>query len=80
MFYSVKQSMNVLHILGNKIFSQLFTWILGQRVTDTLCGTKAFLKREYEKIGMLSKDDPWGNFDLLIGASKLGLKRHVKII
>ncbi|MDO8525495.1 MAG: glycosyltransferase family 2 protein [Candidatus Omnitrophota bacterium] len=74
MVYPVKQSMNALHILGNKIFSRLFTWLLGQRITDTLCGTKAFLKSDYDKINMLSENDPWGDFDLLIGAATLGLR------
>jgi ubiquinone/menaquinone biosynthesis C-methylase UbiE len=74
MVYPVKQSMNVLHVLGNKIFSYLFSWILGQRITDTLCGTKVFLRKDYERFRLFAKNDPWGDFDLLISAAKTGIK------
>jgi len=74
MVYTVKQSMHILHVLGNKIFSLIFTLLLKQRITDTLCGTKALLKKDYEKIKLSSKADPWGDFDLLLGAAKLGLR------
>ena len=30
-------AMRFLNYLANKIFSILFTWLLGQRFTDTLC-------------------------------------------
>jgi hypothetical protein len=50
----------------------LFTWLIGQRITDTLCGTKAILKEAYRKID-LTEYDSWGDFDLLLGAAKLRL-------
>ncbi len=72
------QAMRFLNLLGNKFFSLFFTWILGQRIRDTLCGTKVLLKRDYSRIaanrGFLGDLDPFGDFDLLFGAAKLNLK------
>lgn len=67
-----KEAMRGLNRLGNKIFSLIFTWLLGQRITDTLCGTKTILKETYRKINM-TKYDSWGDFDLLLNAAKLSL-------
>ena len=66
------QAMSKLNWYGNKAFALLFSWLLGQKVTDTLCGTKALLKNNYRNIEM--KHCRWGDFDLLIGAAKLDLK------
>ena len=56
----------------------MFSWILGQRIKDTLCGTKVLFKKDYEKIASGRKYfgdfDPFGDFDLLFGAAKLNLK------
>jgi len=73
-----KQAMRFLNILGNKFFSLLFTWLLDQRFKDTLCGTKVLFKKDYEKIkkgrSYFGDFDPFGDFDLIFGASKLNLK------
>ena len=73
-----KESMRFFNILGNKFFSLMFSWILGQRIKDTLCGTKVLFKKDYEKIASGRKYfgdfDPFGDFDLLFGAAKLNLK------
>jgi ubiquinone/menaquinone biosynthesis C-methylase UbiE len=73
-----KQAMRILNLLGNKFFSFMFTWILNQRFKDTLCGTKALFRKDYEKIqanrGYFGDFDPFGDFDLIFGASKLNLK------
>lgn len=74
MVYPVKESMRIVHVAGNKIFGIIFSWLLGQRITDTLCGTKAFLKKDYENFKHLARNDPWGDFDLLLGAAKSRLK------
>jgi len=66
------QAMRYLNQWGNKVFSTMFSWILNQRVTDTLCGTKVLLKKHYEKITLGT--EPWGDFDLLFGAAKQKLK------
>jgi len=73
-----KGAMRFLNMLGNKTFSLIFTWTLGQRIKDTLCGTKVLLRSNYEKIkagrAYFGDFDPFGDFDLLFGASKLNLK------
>jgi len=72
------QAMRTLNKLGNKIFSLLFTWILGQRFKDTLCGTKAIFKKEFLFIKRNYKRffdmDPFGDFVLIFGAIKQNLK------
>ena len=65
-------AMRRLNRIGNRIFSLLFSCILGQRISDTLCGTKALFRKDYESIEM--GECPWGDFDLLIGAGRLGLQ------
>lgn len=71
-------AMRFLNYVGNKFFSAVFTCLLKQRITDTLCGTKVLFKKDYEKIrenrSYFGDFDPFGDFDLLFGAAKLGLK------
>lgn len=73
-----RQSMQTLNIIGNKFFSLAFSWLLGQKIKDTLCGTKVLWKNDFKHIkadGQFFGDfDLWGDFDLLFGASKLNLK------
>jgi SAM-dependent methyltransferase len=73
-----RQAMRFLNILGNKFFSLALSWLLGQRLKDTLCGTKVLRKEAYERIaagrGYFGEFDPFGDFDLLFGASKLNMK------
>jgi SAM-dependent methyltransferase len=72
-----KEAMRYLNLLGNKFFSLAFTWLLGQPVKDTLCGTKAMWKADYLRIAgnrsYFGDFDPFGDFDLLFGAAKLNL-------
>jgi SAM-dependent methyltransferase len=72
------QAMRFLNLVANKSFSLLFTWLLSQRFTDTLCGTKAMLRSDYARLkagrSYFGDFDPFGDFDLIFGASKLGLK------
>lgn len=64
--------------LGNRFFSLAFTWLLGQNIKDTLCGTKVLSKRSYEIIAAnrayFGEVDPFGDFDLLFGAARYNLK------
>jgi len=73
-----EKAMRRMNKFGNIFFSKIFSWLLGQRITDTLCGTKALFKSDYEKIkakrAYFGDFDPFGDFDLLFGASKLKLK------
>lgn len=73
-----KGAMRLLNLLGNKFFSVMFTWLLGQRFRDTLCGTKVILKEDYENLvanrGYFGEFDPFGDFDLIFGAAKSNLK------
>ena len=73
-----KRAMRFINLLGNKLFSLAFSWLLGQPVKDTLCGTKALLKSSYHLIeanrSYFGEFDPFGDFDMLFGASKLNLK------
>lgn len=73
-----KYAMRFLNILGNKFFAHLFQYLIGQPIGDTLCGTKVLRNDDYKRIIMnrheLGDFDPFGDFDLLFGASKIGLK------
>ncbi len=73
-----KQAMRFFNLLGNKFFSLAFSWLLGQPVKDTLCGTKVLRKSDYELIARnrdyFGNFDPFGDFDLLFGAAKQTLK------
>jgi len=71
-------AMRFLNLVANKMFSFLFTWLLSQRLTDTLCGSKALRRSDYARLkaarGYFGNFDPFGDFELIFGASKLGLK------
>lgn len=73
-----KQAMRFLNLIANKFFGLLFSFLLGQRLKDTLCGTKVLFKKDYEIIknnrDYFGDFDPFGDFDLLFGAAKLNLK------
>ncbi len=72
------EAMKFLNMVGNKFFSLAFSWLLGQPVKDTLCGTKVLFRSSYERIAAnrayFGDFDPFGDFDLLFGAAKLNLK------
>src|SRR5262249_24787870 len=71
-------AMRFLNFVANRSFSRLFSWLLGQRFTDTLCGTKVLRRSDYLRLkearSYFGDFDPFGDFDLIFGASKLGLK------
>lgn len=73
-----KEAMRTLNFLGNKFFSLAFSWLLGQPIKDTLCGTKVVWRKDYELIAnnrsYFGDFDPFGDFDLIFGAAKLNLK------
>ena len=73
-----QKAMRFLNFLGNKFFSLAFSALLSQSIKDTLCGTKAIGKRQYEMIAAnrayFGAIDPFGDFDLIFGAAKYTLK------
>jgi SAM-dependent methyltransferase len=73
-----RQAMRLLNMLGNKFFSVVLSWLLGQPLKDTLCGTKVISRADYEKVAenrrLFGDFDPFGDFDLLYGAAKLDLR------
>jgi len=73
-----KEAMRSLNMLANKFFGIFFSWLLGQRFKDTLCGTKVLSRRNYEELvanrSYFGDFDPFGDFDLIFGATKLNLK------
>lgn len=72
------QAMRFLNFLANKTFSWIFSYLLSQTFSDTLCGTKVFFRQDYYRIleqrKFFGDFDPFGDFELLFGASKLTLK------
>lgn len=72
------RAMRFLNILGNRIFGLMFSFLLGQPVRDTLCGTKVLRRSDYERVAAnrerFGELDPFGDFDLLFGASALGMR------
>lgn len=73
-----KEAMRFLNYLGNKFFSWFFSFLLDQHLKDTLCGTKVLHRSKYQHIkanrSYFGDFDPFGDFDLLFGASKLNMK------
>jgi len=72
------EAMRFLNLIANKVFGLLFSYLLGQKLKDTLCGTKVLFKDGYTTIKenrqYFGNFDPFGDFDLLFGASKQNLK------
>lgn len=71
-------AMRPANVLGNIGFSLIFSFIMDQRVTDTLCGTKVFWRRDWaifeEMKEILGNTDVWGDYNLIFGASRFCLK------
>ena len=75
-----RHAMKVTNMAGNIVFSWLFSLLLGQRIKDTLCGTKVLWRSDWQRIekyiDFWGVRDRWGDYDLLLGAAKL----HLRII
>ena len=73
-----KQAMRFFNLLGNKFFAVMFSFILGQRFKDTLCGTKVLTRENYRKLAShreyFGEFDPFGDFDLIFGAARMALR------
>lgn len=72
------RAMRFFNLVGNKFFSLAFSWLLGQSIKDTLCGTKVLSREDYARLEenreYFGEFDPFGDFDLLFGAAKLNLR------
>jgi Glycosyl transferase family 2 len=72
------QAMKFANLCANKAFGVVFSWLLGQPVKDTLCGTKVLWRSDYDCIdrgrSYFGDFDPFGDFDLLFGADKQNMK------
>jgi hypothetical protein len=72
------EAMRTLNAIANRTFRDDFSYLLNQRFTDTLCGTKALWREDYDRIAAgriySGEFDPFGDFDLIFGAAKLNLK------
>lgn len=72
------RAMQFLNLVANKVFSIMFSWLLEQRFTDTLCGTKVLRRSDYDRLkqgrSYFGEFDPFGDFDLIFGATKLNLR------
>ncbi|MBM3468166.1 MAG: glycosyltransferase [Alphaproteobacteria bacterium] len=72
------QAMQFFNFIANKGFSWIFSYLLSQRFTDTLCGTKVFFAKDYKRMieqrKFFGDFDPFGDFELIFAASKLNLK------
>ena len=73
-----KQAMRFFNVLGNKFFAVMFSFVLGQRFKDTLCGTKVLTRANYNKLAahrkFFGEFDPFGDFDLIFGAARMALR------
>ncbi len=73
-----KQAMRFMNMIGNKFFAISFSFLIGQPFKDTLCGTKVISRKNYLKLienrSYFGDFDPFGDFDLIFGSTKLALK------
>ncbi len=67
------QAMKGLNNIANRLMAVAFSFVLRKKITDTLCGTKVFYKKDYLKFG-INAQDPWGDFSELFGCAKLHLR------
>ncbi len=72
------EAMRPLNFIANRFFAYLFSYLVSTRMTDTLCGTKVLLRKDYEALARerdyFGDFDPFGDFDLIFGAAKQNLK------
>jgi glycosyltransferase involved in cell wall biosynthesis len=58
-----EHALQFLNMIANKLFGLTFSWLIGQPIKDTLCGTKALFRRDYQEIarnrGYFGEFDPF---------------------
>ena len=74
------EAMRPLNLIANRCFAYLFSYLVNTRLTDTLCGTKVLMRKDYEVLarerGYFGNFDPFGDFDLIFGAAKQNTQDH----
>ena len=72
------EAMRFLNMVANKFFALAFSFVIGQRFKDTLCGTKVISRENYRRLAAhrsyFGDFDPFGDFDLIFGSARMGLK------
>ena len=71
------EAMRFLNRLGNIFFAKTLSWVLDERIGDSLCGTKLVARHDYQRMVNWRQDfgdfDPFGDFELLFPAAVMGL-------
>ena len=72
------EAMRTLNWFGNVFFAKALSYVLGIRLSDSLCGTKLLTKTDYQRMVLWREEfgdfDPFGDFEILFPAAALGLK------
>ena len=72
------EAMRTLNWFGNVFFAKALSYVLGIRLSDSLCGTKLIDKTDYQRMVLWREEfgdfDPVGDFEILFPAAALGLK------
>jgi SAM-dependent methyltransferase len=64
----LRGSMKPMNAIGNRFFAKVVSWLIEAPLSDTLCGSKAFFREDYQHFP--TGGDPWGDFDWLFGAAR----------
>ena len=71
-------AMRRINNIGNIFFQYIISYIINQKLTDSLCGTKVFKRnlenKIYEWQEVLNTKDPFGDFDLIFASAYFGNK------
>lgn len=71
-------AMRRINNIGNILFQYIISYIINQKLTDSLCGTKVFkrnlVNKIYEWQALLKSKDPFGDFDLIFSSAFFGNK------
>ncbi len=71
-------AMRRINNIGNILFQFIISYIINQKLTDSLCGTKVFkrnlVSKIYEWQNILRSRDPFGDFDLIFSSAYFGNK------
>lgn len=71
------EAMRPLNRLGNVFFAKGLSFVLGTRLSDSLCGTKLLARHDYARFAAWRREfgdfDPFGDYELLFPASILAL-------